>query len=222
MPKVGVILSGSGVFDGSEIHETVLILLALDRHGADAVCLAPDAPQADVINHHRGEKADGDSRNILVESARIARGKIRDIATVKAAELDAVILPGGYGAVKNLSDFASRGPECRVHPEVARLIRDMHQARKPIGAVCIAPAVIAAVLGRDGIPVELTIGTDMATARNLEAMGVRHIKCPVREVIVDEERRVVSSPAYMLAGRISEVADGVDKTVACLMDLVES
>ena len=222
MPKVGVILSGSGVFDGSEIHEAVLILLALDRHGADAVCLAPDGPQADEINHHRGEKAGGDSRNILVESARIARGKIRDIATVKAAELDAVILPGGYGAVKNLSDFASRGPECRVHPEVVRLIREMHLARKPIGAVCIAPAVIAAVLGRDGIPVELTIGTDMATARSLEAMGARHVKCPVREVIVDEDRRVVSSPAYMLAGRISEVADGVDKTVARLMDLVES
>ncbi len=215
--KVGVILSGCGVYDGSEIHEAVLTMLALDRRGAEMVLCAPDVAQMHVVNHLTGEVAEGEERNVLVESARIARGEIRDLATVKADELDALILPGGFGAAKNLCDFAVKGADCSVHPEVARLVREVHAQGKPVAAVCIAPALIAKVLG--GEAPELTIGTDEATAGALEAMGARHVACPVKEFVVDRERKLVSTPAYMLGQRISEVAEGIDRTVEALLDL---
>ncbi len=215
--KVGVILSGCGVYDGSEIHEAVLTMLALDRRGAEMVLCAPDMAQMHVVNHLTGEVAEGEERNVLVESARIARGEIRDLAEVRADELDALILPGGFGAAKNLCDFAVKGPECSVHPEVARLVREVHAQGKPVASVCIAPALIAKVLG--GESPELTIGTDEATAGALEAMGARHVACPVKEFVVDRERKLVSTPAYMLGQRISEVAEGIDRTVEALLEL---
>lgn len=215
--KVGVVLSGCGVFDGAEIHESVITLLALDRHGAEAVICAPDAPQLHVVNHLTGQVAEGETRNVLVESARIARGAIRDVAGVRADELDALILPGGFGAAKNLCDFALKGADCQVHPQVARLVREVHGQGKPVAAVCIAPALIAKVLG-DTSP-SLTIGTDAGTASALEAMGAAHVACPVTELVVDRERKLVTSPAYMLAGRISEAAEGIEKTVATLLDM---
>jgi len=135
MAKIGVILSGCGVYDGSEIHEAVITLLAIDRCGAEAVCMAPDIPQMHVVNHLSGEPAAGESRNVLVESARIARGKIQDIAKVKASDFDALILPGGFGAAKNLCDFAVKGSDCSVQPEVARLVRETVAAKKPLAAV---------------------------------------------------------------------------------------
>ncbi|HOT02150.1 MAG TPA: isoprenoid biosynthesis glyoxalase ElbB [Acidobacteriota bacterium] len=220
MPKVGVVLSGCGVFDGSEIHEAVLTLLALDRRGAEVVCMAPASDQAHVVDHARGDVSAGERRNLLVESARIARGVIRDISGVRAVELDALVLPGGYGAAKNLSDFASKGADCAVHPEVARLILEMHAAGKPIGAICIAPAVLARVLGQKRIAARLTIGTDAGTAGAIVAMGGIHVTCPVRECVVDREHKIVSTPAYMLAQRIAEVADGIDGAVAALLALI--
>ncbi len=209
--KVGVVLSGCGVYDGSEIHEAVITLLALDRRGADVVVCAPDVDQMHVVNHLTGQAAVGERRNVLVESARIARGAIRDVAGVSAKELDALMLPGGFGAAKNLCDFAVRGPACEVHPEVARLIREVHDAGKPVAAICIAPAVLAKVLGTSHP--ELTIGNDADTAGALEKLGARHVECPVTERVVDHERKLVTSPAYMLATRISEVEAGVEKTV---------
>ena len=167
MPKVGVVLSGCGVFDGSEIHEAVLTLLALDRRGAEVVCMAPASDQTHVVDHVRGDVSAGERRNVLVESARIARGAILDISGVRAADLDALVLPGGYGAAKNLSSYAFDGPKCKVHPDVAKAIKDMHACGKPIGALCIAPVLVAKVLGK----VSLTIGDDQATADNLVAMG---------------------------------------------------
>ncbi|MCW8859532.1 MAG: isoprenoid biosynthesis glyoxalase ElbB, partial [Deltaproteobacteria bacterium] len=146
MAKVGIILSGCGVYDGSEIHETVITLLALDRAGAEVVMMAPDMEQA-VVNHLTGETVEGLSRNVLEESARIARGNISDIANIKASDMDALFIPGGFGAAKNLCDFAFKGPDCDVHPEVARLIREILAAKKPLAAVCIAPALVAKVLG---------------------------------------------------------------------------
>jgi enhancing lycopene biosynthesis protein 2 len=217
--KIGVILSGCGVYDGAEIHESVLTLLALDRRGAEAVLCAPDAPQMHVVNHLSGQVEEGTSRNVLVESARIARGGIRDVATVEAAELDGVILPGGFGAAKNLCDFAVKGAECSVHPEVARLVREVHAQGKPVGAVCIAPALVARVLGSE--KPKLTIGTDEATARGLEAMGAAHVACAVSDLVVDRERKLVSTPAYMLGKRISDVADGIDKAVGALLELAQ-
>ena len=213
--KIGVVLSGCGVYDGAEIHESVLTLLALDRRGAEAVVCAPDAPQMHVVDHRSGQVEAGASRNVLAESARIARGAIRDVAQVKAGEIDGLILPGGFGAAKNLCDFAVKGASCAVHPEVARLVREVHAQGKPVGAVCIAPALVAKVLG--GEKPRLTIGTDEATAHGLEAMGAVHVACAVTEVAVDRERKLVSTPAYMLGKRISEVADGIDKAVGALL-----
>jgi len=215
--KIGVILSGCGVYDGAEIHEAVLTLLSLDRRGAEAVVCAPDAPQMHVVDHRTGKVEEGASRNVLVESARIARGAIRDLATVKADELDGLVLPGGYGAAKNLCDFAVAGPSCTVQPEVARLVCEVHAQGKPVAALCIAPAVVARVLGRE--KPKLTIGTDEATAEGLTAMGAQHVACSATELAVDREKKLVSSPAYMLGKRISEVAEGIDKAVGALIEM---
>jgi enhancing lycopene biosynthesis protein 2 len=215
--KIGVVLSGCGVYDGAEIHEAVLTLLALDRRGASAVVCAPDAPQMHVVDHRTGEVEKGASRNVLAESARIARGAIRDVATVAAGELDGLVLPGGFGAAKNLCDFAVKGASCEVHPEVARLVREVHAQGKPVGSICIAPALVAKVLGAE--EPRLTIGTDEATARALEAMGATHVACSVTELAVDRERKLVSTPAYMLGRRISDVAEGIDKAVAALLEM---
>lgn len=220
MPKVGVVLSGCGVYDGSEIHEAVITLLALDRAGAEALCMAPDIDQMHVVNHLTGTAAEGEKRNVLVESARIARGKIRNIKDVRSTEIDALIFPGGFGAAKNLCDFAVKGPQCEIHPEVARLVREIVQAKKPLAAVCIAPALLSKVLGQDGLAHKLTIGTDPDTAKALEAMGSTHEACPVTEFVVDRENKIVSTPAYMLAGRISEAAEGIEKTVRALLELI--
>lgn len=215
--KVGVILSGCGVYDGAEIHESVVTMLALDRRGAEMVVCAPDVDQMHVVNHLTGEVDEGASRNVLVESARIARGEIQDIANVRADQLDALILPGGFGAAKNLCDFAVAGADCAVHPEVARLVRDVHGQGKPVAAVCIAPAVVAKVLG-DEKP-QLTIGSDAGTAGALESMGAAHLECPVTECVIDRERKLITSPAYMLAQRVSEAAEGIEKTVDALLEM---
>jgi enhancing lycopene biosynthesis protein 2 len=217
MTRVGVILSGCGVYDGSEVYESVLTLLALDRAGAEVVCMAPDVPQMHVVDHRTGEPT-GETRNVLTEAARVVRGKIRDVAEVAADELDGLILPGRFGAAKNLCDFATAGAQAKVQPDVARLIRAVHAQKKPIAAVCIAPAVLAATLRDAGIEGgELTIGNDAETAAALVAMGAKHVECPVDECRVDEERRLITTPAYMLAGRISEAAAGIERTVAELL-----
>jgi enhancing lycopene biosynthesis protein 2 len=215
--KVGVILSGCGVYDGAEIHESVITMLAIDRAGAEMVICAPDVEQMHVVNHHTGEVAEGERRNVRVESARIARGPVADVAEVRADDLDALILPGGFGAAKNLCTFATAGADCEVDPGVAALVRDVHAQGKPIAAVCIAPAVLARVLGGEGP--ELTIGNDAGTAGALETMGATHVSCPVTEFVVDRERKLITSPAYMLATSISEAAEGIGKTVDALLEM---
>ena len=215
--KIGVVLSGCGVYDGSEIHEAVFTLLAIDRNGAEAVCMAPDIDLAEV-NHLTGAATES-RRNVLVESARIARGKIVDIRNVTAAQLDAVIFPGGFGAAKNLCTFAEKGADATIHPEVARLLRDMAAAGKPICAICIAPALVAATLGKEYAP-ELTIGTDPGTAGAINATGSRHVDCPVTDFVVDRKHKIVSTPAYMLAQHISEAADGIEKAVKATLQLI--
>jgi enhancing lycopene biosynthesis protein 2 len=215
--KIGVVLSGCGVMDGSEIHEAVLTLLAIDRLGAEAVCMAPNIRQRHVVNHLTGEESRGELRNVLVESARIARGKIRDIASVKSSELDALIFPGGFGAAKNLCDYALKGPDCSVNPEVARLATEVHAAAKPIGTVCIAPVIGAKLFG--ATQPHITIGTDKNTAKDVEKMGAKHVSCPVSEFVVDKKQKLVSTPAYMLAGSIKEAAEGIEKLVQAVFDL---
>ncbi len=220
MAKVGVILAGCGVYDGSEIHEAVISLLALDRAGVDIVCMAPNMEQA-VVNHITADAVEGESRNVLEEAARIARGEIVDIATVQGADLDALLIPGGFGAAKNLCDFAFKGPECEAHPEVARLIRDIVTAKKPLAALCIAPALVANVLGSDGLNPQLTIGTDEETAGAISAMGATHIACPVADYVFDEKNKLFTTPAYMLAGSISEAAEGIEKTVQAFVAAID-
>ena len=219
MAKVGVILSGCGVYDGSEIHETVITLLALNRAGAEVISMAPNIEQA-VVNHLTGEPVEGVTRNVLEESARIVRGDISDIAEVNATDLDALFIPGGFGAAKNLCDFAFKGSDCTVHPEVARLIKEIVAAKKPLAAVCIAPALIAKVLGDNKIAPQITIGTDEGTAEALSSMGATHLTCPVNEFVIDKDNKVITSPAYMLAGNISEAAEGIEKTVNALMEML--
>ncbi len=215
--RVGVILSGCGVYDGSEIHEAVITLLALDRAGAKTIIMAPNRDQMHVINHQTGEVAAGEVRNVMIESARIARGAVRDVADVKVDELDALVLPGGFGAAKNLSDFAVKGAECTVVPEVANLIQGMHKAGKPVLAICIAPAVAMKALTDGGVKPKLTIGKDAGTATALESMGGRHEAHDVRGVAVDTDNNVLSTPAYMLGQSISEVADGIENAIKELM-----
>ncbi len=209
MTRVAVVLSGCGYLDGAEIHESVITLLALDRAGAQVECLAPDKPQRDVVDHRSGETIPGETRNVLAEASRIARGEIRDVAGAKAADYDAVVVPGGYGAAKNLSSFAVEGADCTVDPGVERLLRDAHAAGKPIGLICIAPAIGARLFP----DVELTIGSDPDTSSALEQMGAHHKSCPVDAFVSDPKARVVSCPAYMLGPGIKDVAAGIEKLV---------
>ncbi|NCH85104.1 isoprenoid biosynthesis glyoxalase ElbB [Cronobacter malonaticus] len=217
MKKIGVVLSGCGVYDGSEIHEAVITLLALARNGALAVCFAPDKPQADVINHVTGEPT-GETRNVFVEAARIARGKITPLEQARAEELDALVVPGGFGAAKNLCDFATRGSECSVDPALLALARTMHEAGKPLGFICIAPAMLPKIIAA---PLRLTIGTDIDTAELVEEMGGEHVPCPVDDIVVDEDNKVLTTPAYMLAESIDEAAAGIEKLVARLVAMCE-
>ena len=208
--RVGVLLSGCGVYDGSEIHEAVLTLLFLDRSGAEIVCLAPDMDQVHVIDHLTQTQQEG-TRNVLIEAARIARGEIRSLDGLTADDLDALVLPGGFGAAKNLCDFALVGPEARVQPQVGELITAMHAKGKPIGAMCIAPAVVARTLG--SVSPRVTNGNDVGTAAGTTAMGGEHGDCGVDEICVDEANKVVTTPAYMLGPGIADIAKGIEKLV---------
>lgn len=217
MKTVGVVLSGCGVLDGTEIHESVLTILALDRAGARVLFFAPDKPQLDVINHFMGEESH-EQRNVLAESARIARSLIKPLSVANSDDLDALIFPGGFGAAKNLSDFAIKGSECSIDPDLYKLTQSMHKAGKPIGFMCISPVMLPKLLGK---PVRLTIGNDPDTIDAIEAMGGQHVICPADDVVVDAENKVVTTPAYMLAASISEAAKGIDKLVAKVLDLTE-
>lgn len=216
--RVGVVLSGCGVFDGSEIHEAVSVLVALDRRGAKAVCAAPNVPLA-TINHLSGQPS-GPARNVLEESARIARGKVRDLSTLQAGEIDALVFPGGFGAAKNLCDFASAGAKAKVQPDVARLLRDCHAAGKPLGLACIAPVLAAAVFGYDGRRPRLTIGTDAATADAITQMGGQHVTTGPTDICVDETNRLVTTPCYMNDVGPATVFEGADKMVDAVLKMI--
>lgn len=208
--KVAVVLSGCGVFDGSEIYETVITLLRLDQQGAQVQCFAPNVEQMHVINHATGEVAEGESRNVLTEAARLARGEIKDLVEARVEDFDALIVPGGFGAAKNLSDFAVKGPALTVNPQFLAFAKAFHEAGKPVGLICIAPTMSAAIFGAG---VECTIGRDADVAGAIVATGGVHKDCEVDDICVDSARKLVTTPAYMLAGRISEAAAGINKLV---------
>ena len=219
MAKIGVVLSGCGVNDGSEIHEAVITMLELDKAGAEMILMAPNIDQLHVINHATGEEMD-DSRNVLIESARIARGNIEDIAVVTSDNIDALILPGGFGVVKNLSDYAMAGSDCSVNPDVYRLIAELRVMEKPIGAICIAPVMMAKILGEQEESANMTIGYDETTSTDIVSMGSKHVECPVSEMIIDEEKKIVTTPAYMEAKSIKEAADGIEKLINQILSMI--
>lgn len=214
--RVAVVLSGCGVFDGAEIHESVLSLLAIVRQGASYQCFAPDIPQHHVINHLTGDEMN-ESRRVLVEAARIARGDIKPLAEFDAGDFDALLLPGGFGAAKNLSSLAFEGPACSVDPHVSSAVNAMVDAGKPVGALCISPAVLAKIL--EGRGASLTIGNEPGTIGAIEAMGGRHEETTHGEVVIDEKLKLVTSPCYMLDANIAHIADGAENTVRELLKL---
>ncbi|PHH41412.1 isoprenoid biosynthesis glyoxalase ElbB [Pseudomonas putida] len=213
--KVAVILSGSGVYDGAEIHESVITLLRLDQRGAQVQCFAPNIAQLHVINHLTGEEMP-ETRNVLVESARIARGNIKDIREANVDDFDALIVPGGFGAAKNLSNFAVEGAGCSVQPQVLELAEAFAEAGKPVGLMCISPALAAKIYGPG---VTCTIGNDADTATVMNKMGATHEDCAVTDIIEDKARKLVTTPAYMLAQNISEAASGINKLVDRVLEL---
>ncbi len=219
MARVAVCLSGCGFLDGSEIHEAVFTLLALDRAGAEIVCCAPDKTQADVVDHRTKQDMPKTRRNVLTESARIARGEIKPVSQVRAGEIDALILPGGFGAAKNLCTFAKNGPDCTVDPEVESLVGALLEQSKPIGAICIAPALVARIVGKKGIKAKVTIGTDPGTAAAINRMGAIHCQCPTTEMVCDPEHKIVTTPAYMTGKGPADVFAGIEKLVAEVLRL---
>lgn len=212
--KFAVVLSGSGVFDGAEIHEATLTLYAIVKNGGTYEIFAPDIPQHHVVNHITGEEMN-ETRNVLIEAARIARGKIKPLSKFNEKDFDAIIFPGGFGAAKNLSSFAFDGVNCSVNKDVENSIKQMADAKKPIGALCISPVILAKILG----DVVLTIGQDAGTAEAVANMGATHRKTNHGEVVVDSRHKVVTTPCYMLDANIVQIAEGADNVVKTMMKL---
>lgn len=220
MANVAVVLSGCGVMDGSEIHESVLALLYLDQAGAKVQCFAPDKPQMHVVNHLTNQPVEGETRNVLVESARIARGNIQPLARLNMDQYDAAIFPGGYGAAKNLCTFAVDAERCEIDADVARVIQDAVAKKKVVGAICISPVLVARALKEKGISTKLTIGSDAATAGAIRAMGSENVPRSVQEILVDETNKIVSTPAYMLGPSIAHVAKGIEQLVKAVLQMI--
>ncbi len=211
--SVAVILSGAGYLDGSEIQEAVLSLYFLEREGLTAQCYAPDREQFHVVDHRTGQ-ATAESRNVLTESARIARGKVLPLGQLDMARHSAIVMPGGYGAAKNLSDFAWKGADCAVDPDLLRALAKAVAQRKPIVAVCIAPAVLAAALRQAGSHAPtLTIGNDADTALAVRKLGARHEECPVDRAVVDETHRIITTPAYMYEVGPGAIGNGIELAI---------
>lgn len=213
--KFAVVLAGCGVYDGAEIHEATLTLLAIDRHKIEYQCFAPDINQAHVVNHLTGKEMK-ETRNVLAESARIARGKIKPLSLFNEKEFDAVIFPGGFGVAKNLCTFAFDGDKCSVNPDVQKVIKSMYSAGKPIGALCISPVLITKVLG----DIKVTIGNDPDTADAIRVMGGQHVNSTPGEVIVDQKNKIATSPCYMLDSSISQIAEGAENVVKAILNML--
>ena len=225
--KIGVLLSGNGVFDGSEIHEAVFTLLAIDENNAEAMCFAPDIVQHHVINHMTGEEMK-ETRNVLIESARIARGNIKDIKVISQENMDALIIPGGFGAAKNLTKWAFQGPDGEIQPEVRRIIKEMVEKGKPVCGLCMGPTVIAKALEGSGVKASLTVGTTEAPSpyeidaisAGMEKTGATAVMKDITEIMVDEENKIVTAPCYMMEASISQIRNNIKMAVDKTIELV--
>ncbi len=212
MKKFAIILSGSGVYDGAEIHEATLSMYAVKKMGATYDVFAPDVDQHHVINHLTGEEMP-EKRNVLIESARIARGNIAPLSSFSADKYDYLLMPGGFGAAKNLSDFAFKGADCTVNPDVEKAVKSMHAAGKPIGALCIAPVILACLIGNASV----TIGQDPGTASAVETMGARHMPTGHGEVAIDKHNKLYTTPCYMLDADIVQIGTGAENLVKAML-----
>lgn len=214
MKKIAVVLAGNGVYDGAEIHEATLTLLAIAQNGAQYQCFAPDINQAHVVNHLTGEEMQ-ETRNVLVEAARIARGNIKPLSDYKANEFDALIFPGGFGVAKNLCTYAFDGTNCIVNQEVEKVIKSTVIEEKPIGALCISPVLIAKVL----VDVEVTIGNEDAASSAIETFGATHIQKSHGEIVYDTKYKLVTTPCYMLDATIEQIAEGAKNVVKKILEI---
>jgi enhancing lycopene biosynthesis protein 2 len=227
--KIGVLLSGCGVYDGSEIQEAVFTLLSIDEHGAQAICFAPDMEQHHVLNHLSGEEIN-EKRNVLVEAARIARGNIKDIRSISVNDFDALVIPGGFGAAKNLTKWAFSGPDGEIVPEVKKLIADAVRAGKPIAALCMGPTVVARALQDSGIKATLSVGSTAekspydiaAISAGMEKAGAVAELKTVREIAVDAQHKIVSAPCYMMDASIREIRENVKQAIDKLVELTNN
>lgn len=215
MSKLAVILSGSGVYDGSEINEAVLTLLSIEELKSSYVCFAPDVNQMHVVNHLSGETMINEDRNVLVESARIVRGNIKPLTALKANDFDALIVVGGFGVAKNLSDFAVSGAEFSVFDEFIHVATDFKLMNKPVGYMCIAPVLLTKIYEN----ITLTIGNDSETAKILTTLGALHENKSAHEICIDHENKVVTTPAYMLADNLLDAKVGITKLVESVVKL---
>lgn len=213
--KFAVVLSGCGVYDGSEIHEATLTLLAISKLNGEYEIFAPDMEQLDVVNHLTGEITN-EKRNVLVESARIARGKIKSLVEFKAVDFDALIFPGGFGAAKNLSTYAIMNEQMTVLPEVEKAIIDTAKQNKPIGALCISPVILSKVLGN----ISLTIGNELSIAKLLENFGSKHVTTGHGEIAIDPVNKIVTTPCYMLESSIAQIYDGIENAVRAMIKMI--
>ncbi|ASB48063.1 isoprenoid biosynthesis glyoxalase ElbB [Alkalitalea saponilacus] len=213
--KIAVILAGCGVYDGAEIHESVLTMLAIQQAGAEYELFAPDIEQHHVVNHISGEEMN-EKRNVLIEAARIARGNIKPLSELKVENADALMIPGGFGVAKNLCSFAVDGPDCKVNPEAELVVKSFHKAGKPIGALCISPALITKVLGA----AEVTIGSDEGTAAAINKMGGTHVNTTHGEVIIDKKNKIATTPCYMLDATITQIAEGAGNIVKTVLKMI--
>lgn len=220
--KILVLLAGCGAKDGAEIQESVLALLAIDKAGAEFHCTSLNKPQKHVLNYIDDTEI-AQERNMMLESARISRGRILDLAETSMKDFDALVIPGGFGVAKNLCSFAFEGTKASVEPEVKRIIQEAYNMKKPIGAICIAPALVALSLVEINPDITMTLGTKEEANKNLTEIGVKFKDCPTTSFTIDEENKIVCSPAYMHGGSsISELEEGISKCVTKVIELVHT
>jgi len=227
--KIGVLLSGAGVYDGAEIHEAVLTLLEIESLGYEAICIGIDAPQHHVINHLNGQEQ-AQTRNMLEEAARIARGQIREISTVVPADLDALVIPGGFGSAKNFSSWAFEGPNGQIRPDVKLMLVNMYNVGKPIVALCVSPVLLALAFEDMAIGQQLTIGSTNAASpynisdfqEGLQAKGAQTPDCTIQEICIDASNRIITAPCYMLEASLPALQQNIRQAMAALKQILES
>ncbi|MBU2590965.1 MAG: isoprenoid biosynthesis glyoxalase ElbB [Nitrospinota bacterium] len=226
MKKVAVVLSGCGVYDGSEIQEAVITMLEIRKNGAEYQCFAPDKEHFHIINHLTGEEMP-EKRNILIEAARIARGDIKPLSELRGKDYDAIVIPGGFGSAKNLTRWGIDGPKGDIDPDIKRVLIEAVEAGIPTGLLCMSPVIMAKALEGTGRSVRLTVGTTEekspydidAISNGIDSVGARSAMCPVRKFVIDEENKVITTPAYMMEANIEEVAEGISRAVSKLLSL---